>query len=167
MKVKVIYDFADEWPRLYPFIFFGVSLFCIFYFGRTVKRYRKEDIPFIRLFTDRNFIGSILMGLFCLLSGYLLLNPQGYLHTKAVYKNAAFKQTLGYVVNFKDRHYSKYRVASFTLNGLSFEFTDNNVLYGCHYKPVSNSGIRDSSLLKIYYFTDDGTNRVLRLETFK
>lgn len=167
MTFKVVYDFADEWPRLYPFLFFVASLLCMIYCRRVIKKYRKGNVRFSMLFNDRPFVGSVLAGCLFLFMGYLLLNPLDYMNAKAVYKNTAFKQTLGYVSHFKDKTYSKCRIADFTVNGLNFDFPDNGALYGCQYKPISRSGIKDSSFIQIYYFTNNGTNRVLRLEIFK
>jgi len=171
MKVRVIYDFADEWPRLYPFILFAISLFCLFYFGRVIRKYRRNSIPYIRLFNDRSFIGFTLAGFFCFFVGYLALNLPDYMHAKTIYQTGRYKQAFGYVSHVNESHRSKCNELSFELNGLSFTFADCYSLYGCSYDLASRSGIGDSSLVRVYY-TDDNKdnmvlrNRVLRLEIF-
>lgn len=167
VDVKTVYDFADKPVHLLSFVFFTGALLCLGYVWIIWERVRRKIRPFLDEISDRPKLGIIALGVICCLIGYMHLNIKDYIYTKHIYKTKQFKQTLGYITGYRDRLYSKHYEINFTINGLNFEFSDNNSLYACNYNDISHTPIEDSSLVRVYYFTDNGTNRVLRIETFK
>lgn len=167
MKYKVVYDFAAEPVRLFPFIFLIVFLFCLRHVWRQLSAYPKKDKVFLFLLKKESTLGAIVLGAFCLFLTLVSLNMADYMRTKKNYRTGQFRQTLGYVTKFSESHYTKYNAVHFTLNGFNFVFADNDIRYGCGYSGVSHAGITDSSLLRIYYIPEDGTNTVLRIEKFQ
>jgi hypothetical protein len=167
MKAKLVYDFANDSFHLFPFIFFGISLFCAGYVWIRLKKHPKKTAFAPLLLKEETTLGAILMGVFCFFLGYSLLNPEEYIHTKNIYSTGQFKQTAGYITKLEERNFSKYHMINFTLNGLNFDFADNTAFYGCDYDDISHTYLADSTYLHIFYFTEDGRNRALRIETFK
>lgn len=167
MAFRVIYDFADDYPHFYSFIFFAVSLGCGWYSWRQIREERRKHPASYHAYTKESIVGPILAGCFCFLVGYETLKPGDYIQTKTIYKTGTFKKTTGYITSYTERHPGKHDVISFTLNGLKFEFANNTVWYGCGYSDISHARITDSALVSLFYFTDDGSHRVLRIERFK
>lgn len=167
MEYKVVYDFAEEPIRLFPFIFLVVFLFCLRHVWRQLNAYPKKDKALFSLLKKEQTFGAIVLGTFCLFLAFVSLNMANYIHTKKAYRTGQFQQTLGYVSKFKETRSTKYNAIQFTLNGLNFVFADNGIQYGCGYGGVSHAGITDASLLRLYYIPDDGTNTVLRIEKFR
>lgn len=99
--------------------------------------------------------------------GYETLKPGDYIRTKTIYKTGAFKKTTGYITDYTERHPGKHKEIRFMVNGLKFEFADNTIWYGCGYSDIYRASIGDSVLASLFYFTDDGRHRALRLEPFK
>lgn len=167
MTFRVVYDFAEDYPHFYSFILFVVSLLCGLYSWRETRKLHRENPPSYNAYAKESIVGPILAGCFCFLIGYATLKPGDYIRTKTIYKTGAFKKTTGYITDYNERHPGKHNEINFMVNGLKFEFADNTIWYGCGYSDIARAPIADSALVTLCYFTDDGSHRVLRIETFK
>lgn len=167
MTFEVIYDFADEYPHFYSLILLAISLSCYWYSCRKIRKERRQNPTSYSAYVNESIVGPFLAGCFFLLAGCLTLKPKDYLLAKTIYGTPVLKQTIGYITNYSEKYPGRHKEICFVLNGLKFEFANNRISYGCGYSDISRARIADSTLVRIFYFTDAGSHTALRIECFK
>jgi hypothetical protein len=162
MDYKIVYEVINEemktnWlmPILFILIGLGISIYNIKYNKKTSfgKRY---SIVF-------GFVFSGFALLFTLLTTPSAI--RGY-KTLEIYKNGDYKVIEGKIANFNPMPYGGHINESFTVNGISFEYSDFDESYYGFNNTASHGGPikKDGQQVRISYIFQGDKNIILKLE---
>ncbi len=169
MNLKLIYDFGDRWPNvgvmLLPLGFVLVGLGIFFYHLIAVKNTQHS-----RSLLNRRNYGMFFGILFASLTGLIALvlipaNINEYQKTKRIYDSRDYEIVQGTVENYHPMPATGHDRESFTVKGVSFEFSDYDVSdYGYNNAASKGGAIKEGLYVRIAYFNNGNRNVILRLE---
>ena len=165
---RSIYDFSDRLPRigvlLFPLIFVAAGLILFYY---NLKIANKSEELWIGINKRKyNMVFGLLFATIGLMIFIFVLsyNMKEYSKTKKVYDEKQYKIVEGEIEQFHPK--SGHDSERFTVKGIPFEYSDDDLSDYGYNTVASNGGILKENLhVRISYFNNGQKNIILKLES--
>ncbi|MBC7721654.1 MAG: hypothetical protein H7068_06480 [Pedobacter sp.] len=168
--LKLVYDFADRFPRieviLFPLVFVAIGL-AIFYYhkkGVTENERLKTNI------SNREYgmvFGIFFASIASLFSTFVIsINLNEYFKTKKNYDNKEYKIIEGKVQHYHPMPEGGHDSEHFDVKEIYFEYSDSDISdYGYNNATSNGGAIKENLYIRITYFNNGDKNVILKLET--
>jgi hypothetical protein len=169
-NLKLIYDFSQHSPgygvMLFPllFVFIGIG---IFLYNKNVVDKKAISSFGINKRKLGMFFG-LLFSSFTILVSALTISSHisEYTKTKNVYQNKSYQTVQGLVENYYPMPQGGHDSERFTVQNVSFEYSDYDLTdYGYNNSTSNGGAIKEGLFVRINYFNNGTKNVILRLET--
>ncbi len=169
-NLKLIYDFSQRSPgfgvMLFPllFVFIGIGIFL--YNKNIVDKNAKSSFGISKRKFGM-FFGLLFLSFTILVSTLTISSHiSEYGKTIDVYKNKSYKTVQGLIENYHPIPKGGHDSERFTVQGVSFEYSDYDLTdYGYNNAASNGGAIKEGLFVRINYFHNGTKNVILRLET--
>lgn len=168
-KFQLIYQVEHHPVYLQPLFFLGLICFILI----TLFRRKYKFLDFIRFLVNgsqakEGLIKAIIPVLLGVTVFLVVLTSmlKDYFHNIAMIDNRLYRSVQGRVVNYHPMPSNGHDVEKFDVNGVHFEFADDDLTNGGYNNAASRGGaIRANLYVRIGYYDKGNVNVILKLET--